>query len=131
MADSIEEVVYQYLTADTSFMSNFTGVYWQESDTKTEPYINFWLVTDSGTQVRLGIEQQGDALIQFDLWDNNKFRGARLRTVLAEKVKALMGVVDDYHVMTTSITEQNILRSSGTDLYHFVVDGNIRWVKEG
>ena len=130
MADSIEEVIYSYLSTDAIFSSQFTGIYWQESDTETAPYLVYFLVTDSGVETRIGKEQQGEARIQFDIWDDNKFRSAKLRTETAEKVKAMMGVISGYHVMTTGITEQNILRASGTDLYHQVVDGIIRWTKE-
>lgn len=130
MADSIEEVVYSYLTADSTFTDKFSGIYWIEADGDTAPYIVYWLVDDAGINTVLGKLQQGEARIQFDLWDTNKIRGARLRTDIAEKVKDMNEVNGGYHVMVTGITEQTIQRTSDTDPYHFVVDGIIRWRKE-
>lgn len=129
MADSVEQVVYEYLAGDTSFMSDFTGVYWLDADSPSVPYINFWLVTDSGDETMLNKNSQGSARIQFDLWDSNKIRGARLRTKLAEKVRVLNEESGGYHVMTEGIMAQTIPRQSETDLYHFVIDGTIKWNK--
>lgn len=129
MADSIEEVVYEYLTADSTFAAKFEGIYWIESETKTAPWINFWLVTDNGTNTRLGKIYQGEARIQFDLWDDNKIRGARLRTDLLEKVEKMSETRSGYHVMVTGTTTQTIPRESQSAPYHFVVDGVIKWEK--
>ena len=131
MADSVEEVVYNYLTTDSTFMANFSGVYWQEA-TEAEavsPYIVFWLVDDPGIETRLNKAYQGEARIQFDLWDTNKNRSRRLRTTLREKVRDLNEVSGGYFVMTTGITEQTIQRQSTTDPFHFIVDGIIKWNK--
>ncbi len=133
MADSVEQVVYENLTGDTTFMAFYTGVYWQEVDknvTPTEPYIVFWLVDDIGIETRLNKAYQGEARIQFDLWDSNKIRGARLRTTLREKVRELSDISGGYAIMTSGITEQTIQRASTTDPYHFIVDGIIKWNKE-
>jgi len=136
MADSVEEVVYDYLTTDSTFMANFTGVFWQLATEKeaVSPYIVFWLVDDPGIETRLNKAYQGEARIQFDLWmgssKSDKIKGARLRTALREKVRDLNEVSGGYFVMTTGITEQTIQRQSTTDAYHFVVDGIIKWNKE-
>ena len=130
MADSIEEVVYNYLTTDSVFMANFSGVYWQEADASVAPYIVFWLVDDPGFETRLNKLQQGEARIQFDLWDTSKIRGARLHTALTTKVRSLNETTGGYTVITTGITKQTIQRESTTDPYHFVVDGIIKWNKE-
>ena len=130
MADSIEEVVYTYLTTDSTFMVNFSGVYWQEADASVSPYIVFWLVDDAGFETRLNKAEQGEARIQFDLWDDNKIRGARLHTALTTKVRALNETSGGYTVLTTGITKQSIQRESTTDPFHFIVDGIIKWNKE-
>ncbi len=133
MADSVEQVIYENLTNDSVFTAFYTGVYWQEVDKNvipTEPYIVFWLVDDIGSETRLNKASQGEARIQFDLWDSDKIRGARLRTTLREKVRNLSDISGGYAIMTTGITEQTIQRASTTDLYHFVVDGIIKWNKE-
>ncbi len=133
MADSVEQVVYENLTTDSTFMGFYTGVYWQEVDkniTPTEPYIVFWLVDDIGSETRLNKAHQGEARIQFDLWDSDKIRGVRLRTTLRKKVRGLNGISGGYVIMTTGITEQTIQRISTTDPYHFVVDGIIKWNEE-
>ena len=133
MADSVEEVVYDNLTGDATFMAFYTGVYWQEVDknvTPTEPYIVFWLVDDIGIETRLNKAYQGEARIQFDLWDSNKIRGARLRTTLREKIRNLSDISGGYAIMTSGVNEQTIQRASTTDPYHFVIDGIIKWNKE-
>jgi len=130
MADSVEEVVYTYLTTDSTFMANLTGVYWQEADASVSPYIVFWLVDDPGFETRLNKAEQGEARIQFDLWDTNKIRGARLHTALTTKVRALNETTGGYTVITTGITKQTIQRESTTDPFHFIVDGIIKWNKE-
>jgi hypothetical protein len=132
MADSVEQVVYNYLTTDSTFMAKFSGVYWMETtDAKsTAPYIVFWMVDDNGSETRLNILEQGEARIQFDLWDTNKIRGARLRSTLREKVRELNEVSGGYRVITTGLTEQALKRESKTDPYHFIVDGIIKWNKE-
>ncbi len=133
MADSVEQVVYENLTTDSTFMGFYTNVYWQEVDkdvTPTEPYIVFWLVDDVGSETRLNKAYQGEARIQFDLWDSDKIRGARLRTTLREKIRNLSDISGGYAIMTTGITEQTIQRASTTDPFHFVVDGIIKWNKE-
>jgi hypothetical protein len=130
MADSVEEVVYTYLTTDSTFMANFSAIYWQEADTSVSPYIVFWLIDDIGIETRLNKQNQGEARIQLDLWDTNKIRGARLRTTLREKVNKLNEVSGGYRVMTTTINEQSLRRESTTDPFHFIVDGIIKWNKE-
>ena len=129
-ADSIEQVINEYLQADTGFKAKFEGIYWLEADAGTAPYIVYWLVDDAGINTVLGKFQQGEARIQFDLWDTNKIRGVRLRDDLAQKVRSLNEYRSGYHVMVTGITEQTIQRASDTDPYHFVVDGIVRWRKE-
>lgn len=133
MADSVEQVVYENLTSDSVFMAFYTGVYWLQVDknvTPTEPYIVFWMVDDIGAETRLNKAYQGEARIQFDLWDSNKIRGARLRTTLREKVRNLSDISGGYTIMTSSVNEQTIQRLSETDPFHFVVDGIIKWNKE-
>ena len=131
MADNVEQVVYLYLTTDSSFMANFTRVdYLETPDGTAEPYINYWLVDDTGNDTILNKVEQGQARIQFDLWDSNLIRGTRLREVLSRKIRELNESLEGYHLMITGSTKQTIPRSSGTDPYHFVVDGIIEWYKE-
>ena len=130
MADSIEEVVYTFLTGDSTFLAKFTGVYWQEADASVSPYIVYWLVDDAGIESRLNKAEQGEARIQFDLWDTNKIRGARLHTALTKKVRELNETSGGYAVITNGITKQTIQRESTTDPFHFIVDGIIKWNKE-
>ena len=40
MADSVEEVVYDYLTTDSTFMAFFSGVYWIQATA-----LDFWLAS--------------------------------------------------------------------------------------
>lgn len=131
MADSVEEVVYTYLTSDSTFMADFSGVYWMDAteEEAVSPYIVFWLVDDAGSETLLNTAYQGEARIQFDLWDTNKIRGGRLRTALREKVRDLCEVTGGYSVMTAGTNEQTIKRQSATDPYHFVVDGVVKWHK--
>lgn len=135
MADNVEQVVYTYLTTDSTFMANFTGVYYMTTPkAAVEPYINFWLVDDTGFDNILNKDEQGQARIQFDLWDkatdSGRIRGTRLREVLSKKIRALSQSLSGYHVTVTGSTKQTIPRASETDPYHFVVDGIIEWYKE-
>lgn len=131
MADSVEKAIYDYIIADTAFMDNLTGVYILETpEGAATPYVNFWLVSDPGIKTELGYIRQGEARIQFDLWDSNNIRGTRIRGLLKELVEELNGVVSGYHLMATGTTEQTIPRLSATDPYHYVVDGIVRWRKE-
>lgn len=134
MADSIEEVIYIYLTTDSAFMANFSGVYWEKADTEVHPYIVFWLVDDPGIETRLNKSEQGEARIQFDLWTepthSGKILGARLHTLLTKKVRSLNELSGGYTVLTTGITKQTIKRESTTDPFHFIVDGIIKWNEE-
>ena len=128
--NSIEEAVYNQLTSDTAFMANFKGVYWQEADATTYPYIVFWTVDDNGLEERLNKPYQGEARIQFDLWDDNKNRGAKLKTTLREKVRNISVTDGGYYLLTEAVTEQTMQRQSATDPYHYIVDGIIKWNKE-
>ena len=131
MADSVEEVVYNYLTTDSAFMANFSAVYQLEAPkSATAPYIVFWLIDDTGEQFKINTAQQGEARIQFDIWDTSQIRITRLRGVVRTKVKALDEVYSGYRVFTTGITENTIQRESTTDPFHQVVDGLIRWNEE-
>jgi hypothetical protein len=124
---NVEQLMYEYLTSDATFMANFTAVHYLDHDADIEPpYITFRLVSDSGDHVKLDAIQ-GEALVQFDVWDSNKIRGARLRGVVAEKIRKVNETGTGYHIIAMGITEQTIPRMSGTDLYHYVVDGRIRW----
>lgn len=130
MANSIEEVIYTTLKADTVFTASLPRLYWQEADNTTTPYVVFWLVDDVGIETRLNKPYQGEARIQFDLWDDDKNRGARLKTLLREKVRNIDITLGGYRLMANGVNEQTIQRQSGTDPYHFVVDGIIKWNKE-
>lgn len=129
MSDSVEQVIYEYLIADTSFTTKFTGIYWQEADASVSPYIVFWMVDDNGIETLLNTASQGEARIQFDLWDTDKIRGARLRSDLRDKVKKLDETRGGYRVITTGLTEQTLQRQSTTEPFHFIVDGIIKWNK--
>lgn len=126
-ADSVEQVIYNYLTADTVFSAKFTGIYYIEADAQTYPYIVYWMVDDIGTKTYINNEKQGEARVQFDLWDDNKIRGARLRSDIRDKVDSMNETRDGYTVTTVGINEQTIQRDSGADPFHFVVDGVIQW----
>ena len=133
MANSVEQAVGENLTNDSTFMANFTDVYWQEvtkNKTPTVPYIVFWRVDDPGIETRLNKSYQGEARIQFDLWDTNKNRGARLQTILRRKVRNIDSIAGGYRISAIGITEQTIQRASNTDPYHFIVDGIIKWNEE-
>ena len=85
---------------------------------------------DAGIETRLNKAYQGEARVQFDLWDNNKIRGGQLKTTLREKIRDLDIISGGYHLMTVGVSEQTIQRESGTDPFHYVVDGIIKWNKE-
>ena len=128
MADSVDQIIYSYLTSDSTFMADFNSVHWVEApEGTTYPYIVYWLVTDTGEKTYLGKLRQGEAAIQFDLWDDNRIRGARLRGKLRDKVDDLNDTLSGYALRTIGVTEQTLQRASGTDPYHFVVDGIIQW----
>jgi len=111
-------------------MANFSAVYWLAADARVMPYVVFWLVDDAGGETLLNTAYQGNARVQFDLWDTSQIRCARLRTVLRKKVRYLNEASGGSHVMTGGVTEQTIQRESNTDPYHFVVDGVIKWNEE-
>ena len=131
MANSVEEAVYNFLKADTTISAQFDDVYWAEASDDTYPYIVFWLIDDNGADNVLNKRNQGEARIQFDIWDDatpsGMARGVRLRGVLADKVKDMNFVTSGYTLITTGITEQTIKRESATEPHHFVVDGIIQW----
>lgn len=128
MADSVEEVVYGYLTTDTSFMADFNAVYWIEApDTAAYPYVVFWQVDDTGNKTYLNEADQGEARLQLDLWDDSKARGVRLRTKLRQKIDAMNETRSGYTVTTTGVTEVTVPRDSTAAPYHYVVDGVIQW----
>lgn len=130
-ANSVEEAIYDYITADTAFMANIKRLDLLETpDGTAMPYVNFWLVSDPGIKTELGYIRQGEARFQFDLWDSNNIRGTKIRRLLKELVEEMNGVKSGYHLMTTGTTEQTIPRTSGTDPFHYVVDGIVRWRKE-
>lgn len=130
MADSVEECIYTTLTADSTFMASFEGVFLQEAEDGTDyPFITFWLVDDTGAERHLnGI--QGEARIQFDLWDDDKIRSARLRKVLADKVRDIDTTVSPYYLRVSGITEATVQRASKSEPYHGVVDGIVTWWRE-
>ena len=128
MADSVEEVIYAYLNADTTLMAAISKAYWMEAEERaTYPYVVFWMVDDDGGKTYVGYENQGRARIQFDLWDSNRIRGARIATTLKESVEALNESRGGYSLFTEGISQQTIQRPTGQDPYHFVVDGVINW----
>lgn len=130
MADSIEQVIHEYLTNDSTFMANFEAVYWLEATGTAYPYIVYWMVDDNGNKAQIGAVTQGEARVQFDLWDDNKIRGSRLKNVLLEKVEKMNESSGGYHVTTIGSNQQSLQKESSVDPYHFVVDGIVRWKKE-
>lgn len=129
MADSVEEAVRTYLTDDATFSAKFEGIYWYEAGSTTYPYLVFWQVDDAGTQTYIDRDRQGEARIQIDVWDSNRFRGVRLRTDVADKMNALNETVGGYTLHTTSLNETTAPREDGQSPYHFVVDAVITWHK--
>ena len=130
MADSVEQVVYEYLTADAVFLSELSGVYWLdvEHESPVYPYVVFWAIDDAGTQTYISNADQGEQRIQFDLWDDSKIRGARLRTALRVKIKNLNETRGGYRVYTLGgVSETTVQREAATDPFHFVVDAVIVW----
>jgi hypothetical protein len=129
VADSVEEAIRTYLTNDATFTAKFEGVYWYEADSTTYPYIVFWQVDDAGTQSYIDRTRQGEARIQFDVWDSNKFRGVRLRSDVREKIEDLNETVGGYMLRTVSVNETTVQRQDGQAPYHFIADAVIAWHK--
>ena len=130
MSDSVEQVIYDYLTSDSTFMANFTGVYWIDAPKDTaSPYIVFWEVDNPNDETLLNKCDQGNSRIQCNLWDLNKNRGRRLRTVLRTKMLKLDQTNGGYYVRTDSVNSVTNQRPSGTALYQFIVDSVINWHK--
>lgn len=129
MADSVEEAIRTYLTDDTTFAADYDGIYWLEADSATYPYIVYWQLSGTGTEEYVDREHQGEARVQFDVWDNSKFRGVRLRADLREKIETLNETVGGYYLRTQSVTEQTVQREDGQSPFHFVVDAVIYWSK--
>lgn len=129
MADSLEEVVYTFLTSDASFMADFDSVHWMDTGGASPdyPFIVYWQVDDAGTKTWISEDDQGEARIQFDLWDSDKIRGARLRTALRQKVESLNETIGGYTVYTSGFNETTVQRDEKTDPFHFVVDGIVKW----
>jgi len=127
VADSVEEVVYTWLQAETELTTAFSGMYWMEAQDTTYPYLVYWLVDDNGNKAWINGRKQGEARIQLDVWDSNRIRGIRNRALVREKVDDLAEVVAGFLLTTIGVSEQTIPRESATDPYHFVVDCVIRW----
>jgi hypothetical protein len=127
VADSLEEVIYDYLTADSSFIADYEGVYWIEADGQSYPYIVFWQVDDAGVKTYLNVSDQGEARVQFDLWDDSKARGARLRTALREKLETMNESRGGYTVYVSGMSERTMQRDSAQEPFHFVVDAVLTW----
>lgn len=130
MADSLEQVIRSYLTADATFLSKFDNLYWLEAPTDAAyPYLVYWQVDDPGDKRVVNKDYQGMARIQIDIWDSSKFRGVRLREDVKEKMESLNETRDVYTMTTMGTNEQTIPRESAEEPFHFVVDTIIRWSK--
>jgi hypothetical protein len=129
MSDSVEQVVREYLTADATFTAKFEGIYWYEADSTTVPYLVYWQVDDSGIKSRLNAVRQGEARIQFDIWDSNKFRGVRLREDVKEKIEDINETRGGYSLYCIGTTETTVPRADEQEPYHFVVDAILKWFK--
>jgi hypothetical protein len=124
----LEEIVYEYLTADATFSARFDSIYWMEApDTAAYPFLVLWQVDDAGVKTHLHTGGQGEARIQLDVWDSDKARGVRNRTKTREKIEALNETRDGYTVWTVGYSEQTVPRDSAAAPHHYVVDAVIHW----
>lgn len=127
MANSVEEIVYEYLTADTDITDNME-VYWLEApSSKSLPYVVLWQVTDPLEKLLLNKQEQGVARIQHDLYDNSAARGVAGRKRLRKKLERVNETRDGYTLYCESATEQTLQRERGEEAYQFVVDAVLRW----
>jgi predicted transcriptional regulator len=130
VADSVEEAVYSYLTSDSTFADKWESIDWLETKETAYPRLVFWQVTDAGTQTYIDRNRQGEARIQFDIWDSNKARGVRLRADTRAKVEDLNETISGITMHTDSLDEQTLQRDNTENPWHFVVDAVIIWHKE-
>ena len=126
MANSVEEAVYEHLQSDSTFMGKFGGIAWYEG-TFSYPYITFFQVDDPGTKTYLNTARQGEARLQFDVWDDNKGRGALRRTEVREKIEDMNTTSGGYTLYTVNTNEATVQRQDVTDPWHYVVDAIVRW----
>jgi hypothetical protein len=129
VADSLEEVIHEYLNANVS--GDYNGIYWVEADDTTYDYLVFWQVDDAGTKTYLGVDDQGEARVQFDIWceptHNGRVRGVRKRTALRQSLESMKETRSGYSVYVTGISETTVQRSAASEPYHFVVDAVVNW----
>lgn len=130
MADSIEEVIQDYLTDDAVYNAKFSGIWHIEApEGSAYPYVVIHQIDDPGDKRRLNKKRQGMARIQCDVWDNNRIRGTRLRTETKEILEDLNVTTGGYNVVCVGTNEVTVPRPDVQEPYHFVVDAVIQWNK--
>lgn len=128
-ATSVEEAVYNLLTADTTFVAAVTAVYWRSAPAGTNlPYITFDQVDDPHTKELLSY-YGGEARLQFNVFAESAMTGITMAQELVEKTRSIRGLQNGLQL--TGRVVNSITQPPNVDgIFHRTVDVIVRYTQE-
>jgi hypothetical protein len=126
---SVEELLYNILTADTAFTTQSGGIYWRQAPSGASlPYIVYFQVDDPRTKELLAF-YGGEARIQFSIFDADASNALTTSAQLIDKVKELRGLQSGLRIRGTVA---NVLTQPANldGIYHRTVDVIVHYTEE-
>src|SRR6056297_882423 len=128
-ATSVEEAVYNLLTADAAFVTAVSNVYWRSAPSgATLPYVTFDQVDDPHTKELLAY-YGGEARLQFNVFSESPSTGLEMSQRVVEKARDIRGIQDGLRLhgrVVNSLTQP----ANVDGIFHRTIDVIVRYTQE-
>ena len=125
---SVEKALFEYLREDTNFTNAVGDVFWLEAPKgATAPYLVFYQIDDPNDKVFF-VSYGGQARVQVNLYDTDKFKIVDNRSVVKTKLREFRESKGGISVRNVVISNDFSQTPSTDDtVYRGVVDAVIHW----
>lgn len=126
---TVEQLIYNLLTADSAFVAQSGGVYWRQAPAGASlPYVTYFQVDDPRTKEMLS-HYGGEARIQFSVFDESASNGLTTSAQLIDLVKTFRGLQSGLRIHGQTV---NVLTQPANvdGIYHRTVDVIVRYTEE-
>ena len=117
----------------TAAITSYTSsrIYWLSApDDATTPYIVYRVVAQNNLEEAIGGNTDSEATVQIDVWDVNQYNALSISRALISTLEGFSGGFDTVNILECTTTGPQQLRDPDfNNMYHFIVDANIKYYR--
>jgi hypothetical protein len=133
-SNTIEQALWVHINSSSAVGSTAaSGAFFMRvPSTQALPYIDFFTVDGENLSLAYNASNGGDdtaqPLVQFDIWDNNRFRGNVIAHRLIKILNRHSTAMDGMNIVNIMCRGPRQLNEPDYDnLYHFIVEADIEY----